>query len=262
MAMLDGKVALVSGGARGIGAAIATEITGSGAYVVIGDVLDAQGEALASRIGPSATYVHLDVTDAGDWELAVDAAVERYGKLDVLVNNAGIAQAHPIDTYPHEEWERIIGVNLTGAFNGIQAAVPALKAAGGGSIVNISSVQGLTALPATAGYIASKFGLRGLTKAAAIDLGLYNIRVNSVHPGFIVTEMTAAVPADTRGVALGRPGRPQDVANLVVYLASDRSSFSTGAEFVVDGGESAGDTTGGSLSALLGPNGAMVGHPA
>src|SRR5947207_15888636 len=115
MALLDGKVALVSGAARGIGAAIATEITGSGANVVIGDVLDAQGEALASQIGPSATYVHLDVTDPGDWELAVDAAVGRYGKLDVLVNNAGIAQAHPIDTYPHEEPQRFIGVTLTGA---------------------------------------------------------------------------------------------------------------------------------------------------
>jgi 3alpha(or 20beta)-hydroxysteroid dehydrogenase len=255
MHRLDGKVALVSGAARGIGAAVAEALAHNGAKVVIGDLLDEDGRARAEQIGSSATYVHLDVTNPDDWSAAVATAVERYGKLDVLVNNAGIAQAAPIDQYPRADWDRILAVNLTGAFNGIQAAVPAMKNAGGGSIVDISSILGLIAAPASAGYVATKFGLRGLTKAAAVDLGKYGIRVNSVHPGFIATPMTAAVPPDTSVVALGRPGAPEDVAKLVVFLASDDSSFSTGAEFVVDGGETAAEANGGSLSAMLGPNG-------
>ncbi len=262
MSQLDGKVALVSGAARGIGAAIARAMVANDGKVVIGDVLDAPGEALAIELGADATYVHLDVTRPDEWAAAVERAVERYGKLDVLVNNAGIAQAYPVDQYPLVEWEKIIAVNLTGVFNGIQAAVEPMKAAGGGSIVNISSIEGLVALPLTAGYVAAKFGVRGLTKEAAVDLGRYDIRVNSVHPGFIQTEMTSAVPADTSGVALGRAGEPGDVANLVVYLASDQSAFSTGAEFVVDGGETAADATGGSLSAMLGPTGVFAGQAA
>jgi 3alpha(or 20beta)-hydroxysteroid dehydrogenase len=252
MNRLTGKVALVSGSARGIGAAIVQALAAEGAKVVIGDLLDDDGRALAQRIGPAATFVHLDVTDADSWAAAAAAAEQAHGKLDVLVNNAGIAGAAPIEDYRREDWDRIVAVNLTGTFLGIQAVVPAMKRAGGGSIVDISSVQGLMALPMSAGYVATKFGVRGLTKAAAVDLGRYGIRVNSVHPGFIRTPMTAVVPADTSGVALDRAGEPDEVAKLVVFLASDDSSFSTGAEFVADGGESAGNVTGGSLSALLG----------
>jgi 3alpha(or 20beta)-hydroxysteroid dehydrogenase len=251
MSRLNGKVALVSGAARGIGAAIAEAMADEGAKVVIGDLLDEDGQALAEKIGPSATYVHLDVTNPADWEAAAATTVEDYGKLNVLVNNAGIAGGVPVDQYSHGDWDKIVAINLTGVFNGLQAAVPAMKNAGGGSIINMSSLAGLTAGPATAGYTATKFGVRGLTKAAAIDLGQYGIRVNSVHPGFIETPMTAVIGADTSVIALGRGGRPEEVAKLFVFLASDESSFSTGAEFVVDGGESAGNPTGGSLSGVL-----------
>jgi 3alpha(or 20beta)-hydroxysteroid dehydrogenase len=247
MSQLNEKVVLVSGASRGIGAAIAEAMVDAGARVVIGDLLDDDGRALAEKLGPSATYVHLDVTSPDDWTAAVAATVEAYGRLDVLVNNAGIAGGVPIEEYTQAEWDKIVAINLTGPFNGIRAAVPAMKRVGGGSIVNISSLAGLKANPAAAGYVATKFGVRGLTKAAAVDLGRYGIRVNSVHPGFIATAMTAALPADTSIISLGRPGTPEEVAKLVIFLAGDEASFSTGAEFVVDGGEFGGDPTGGSL---------------
>ena len=240
MARLDGKVALISGAGRGIGAAIARAMVGEGAKVVIGQRNDAEGQAMADELGPAATFVHLDVTQPAEWATAVATTVATYGTLNVLVNNAGIATYGPIDEYSRADWDATIAVDLTGVFHGIQAAIPALKQAGGGSIINMSSIAGLLGIPGGPGYVAAKFGVRGLTKAAALDLGKYGIRVNSVHPGFVHTAMTADGPVQPRG-PLGRGAEPGEIANLVVFLASDESSFSTGSEFVADGGETAGD---------------------
>ena len=241
MSRLEGRIALVTGGARGIGAAIARAMVAEGAKVVIGDVLDREGEALAKELGASTKYVHLDVTKPDDWEVAVTIAVKTYGTLNVLVNNAGIASYGPIDQYSHVDWDRIIAVNLTGVFNGIQAAIPALKDAGGGSIVNMSSLAGLRGEAGMPGYVATKFAVRGLTKAAALDLARYGIRVNSIHPGIVNTPLSAEGPKVSMShVAMDRVGEPIEIANLTVFLASDASSFSTGAEFIADGGELAG----------------------
>ena len=237
---LDGKVALISGGARGMGASHARAMVAHGAKVVLGDILDADGEALAAELGDAAAYVHLDVTNRNDWDAAVATALERFGKLNVLVNNAGIANFAPIGEYTPEQWDTIIAINLTGVFNGINAAVDALKAGAPSSIINISStagIQGYTALP---GYNAAKFGVRGLTKSVALDLGIDNVRANSVHPGVIATPMTENLDTPQKHVALRRVGQPVELSNLVVFLASDESSFSTGAEFIADGGETAG----------------------
>ncbi len=237
------KTALVTGGARGIGAAVATRLHGEGAKVVIADVLDDEGKETAARLGEGALYVHLDVTSPEDWEAAVKAAVDTFGGLNVLVNNAGIVNFASIEDYTLEQWNSVIAVNLTGTFNGIKAAIPALKDAKGGSIINISSIAGIRGYEQIPGYTASKFGVRGLTKSAALDLGHYGIRVNSVHPGVITTPMTEGMAMDMSHVALSREGHPGEVAGLVLYLASNESSFVTGAEFVIDGGDTAGTVT-------------------
>ena len=239
MGRLDGKVALVSGGARGIGAAIAKRFLDEGAKVVVGDVLDEDGRQLAAQLGDGARYVRLDVTQPADWDAAVSEAVTAFGGLSVLVNNAGIVTFGRIDEYPHEQWSRIIDVNLTGVFNGIKAAAPAMTGAAS-SIINISSIAGLRGYENLSGYTASKFAVRGLTKSAALDLGGSGIRVNSVHPGVIETPMTAGMTFDTGHVPLHRIGQPTEVADLAVFLAGDESSYITGAEFVIDGGELAG----------------------
>jgi len=237
------KVALVTGAARGIGAATAARLHGEGARVVLADVLDDEGKETAERIGSGALYVHLDVTSPQDWESAVAAAVDTFGGLNVLVNNAGIVNFASIEEYTLEQWNSVISVNLTGTFNGIKAAIPALKASKGGSIINVSSIAGLRGYEQIPGYTASKFGVRGLTKSAALDLGRHGIRVNSVHPGVISTPMTAGMTMDMSHVAISRMGHPGEVADLILYLASDESSFVTGAEFVIDGGDTAGTVT-------------------
>jgi len=237
---LQGKVALISGGARGMGASHAREIVARGGKVVIGDVLDADGTALADELGDAATFVHLDVTEPEQWETAVSTATTMFGKLDVLVNNAGILSQGRIGEYGKDDWDRIIGINLTGQFLGITAATKALVDAAPASIINVSSTNGFQGSAAMHGYTASKFGVRGLTKSVAMELGAQGVRANSVHPGPIATPMTEGLDASGLAAALHRFGDPREVSNLVCYLASDESSFSTGSEFVVDGGQLAG----------------------
>lgn len=236
MGRVDGKVVLISGGARNIGGASARALVAEGAQVVIGDVLDDEGKALADELGDAARYVRLDVTSDEDWRAAVALAVAEFGKLDVLFNNAGIFNGGPLNRYKSAQWQEMLDVNLTGPFLGMRAATDALIAAGGGSIINTSSIEGLRGTPWAHGYVASKWGLTGLTKSAAMELAQYGIRVNSLHPGRISTPATDQMPEDLIPIPLGRPGRPEEVASFVVFLASDESSFATGAEFVMDGG--------------------------
>ena len=247
MARLEGKVALISGGARGMGAAEAKLFANEGAKVVFGDVLDDEGKGVEAEIhetGGDALYVHLDVTKEEDWRAAVDAAIGRYGKLDILVNNAGIGGGGRIEETTLEEWERVMDVNAKGVFLGAKAVIPAMRAAGGGSIINISSQLGIVAVEtSSAQYIASKGAVRLLTKATAIQYAGDGIRANSVHPGPIVTPMTERSRSNPDQTAftvaripLGRWGEPEEVAYGVLYLASDESSFVTGSELVIDGG--------------------------
>ena len=236
MGRVDGKVALISGAARGMGAAHARVLASEGAKVVLGDVLDDEGAAVAAELGGAARYVHLDVTDPDDWSAAVETALTTFGTLNVLVNNAGIVYRRTLKNLERERWQRVLDVNLTGTLLGIQSVIEPMTAAGGGSIINMSSIQGMRGTPGNHGYVASKWAIRGLTKSAALELAPNNIRVNSLHPGMIRTPMTAHMPEDLVSSPLGRIGEPAEVSTFVLFLASDESSFATGAEFVMDGG--------------------------
>ena len=248
MGRMDGKVALISGGARGMGASEAAMFAAEGAAVIIGDILDAEGEETAARIrssGGQCHYQRLDVTSERDWLNIVASTLSRFGKLNVLVNNAGIgSNSFQIHEEPVDLWDRTIDVNLKGVFLGARSVIPAMKDAGGGSIINISSQLGIVAVPYSgAAYQTAKGGVRILTKAAALQYAPDGIRVNSVHPGPIATEMTRAGRDDPERLAMmlaripmGRYGEPEEVANAVLYLASDESAFVTGSEVVVDGG--------------------------
>ena len=219
-----------------MGAAHARLLVAEGAKVVIGDILDDEGKALADELGEAARYVQLDVTQPDLWEAAVSTAVDEFGTLNVLVNNAGIVGLGPLKTVNLEKWKKILDVNLTGTLLGMQAVIDPMTAAGGGSIINVSSIEGLRGAPWVHGYVASKWAVRGLTKSAALELAAQNIRVNSIHPGFIRTPMTKHLPEDMVTVPLGRPGEPIEVSTFVLFLASDESSYATGSEFVMDGG--------------------------
>ena len=244
MGRLDGKVALISGGARGQGAATARRFAAEGGKAAIGDILDDEGKALAQELGENGLYVHLDVTREEDWVSAVADAEQAFGRIDVLLNNAGILRFGKLEEMTLDEYMQVINVNQVGVFLGMKAVAPAMKRAGGGSIINISSVEGLRGLPRLTAYSASKFAVRGMSKSAAVELGKHKIRVNSIHPGFIDTPMTRAqglenVDVDElfkSGVPMRRAGTPDDIVNMVVFLASDESTYCTGAEFIVDGG--------------------------
>lgn len=250
MGRLDGKVVLISGGARGQGATEAKMMAGEGAKVVFGDILDDEGkmvEAEIAEVGHEATYVHLDVTKEADWTAAVQTAVDRYGKLDILVNNAGILIRKSIEETTEEDWDRIMAINAKGVFLGTKQAIPAMRKAGGGSIVNISSTAGLVgSLDGSPSYTATKGAVRLFTKATAIQYAKENIRCNSVHPGPIDTVMiedTLTDPARRerrmQRLPLKRIGTTEDIAYGVLYLASDEASFVTGSELVIDGGTTA-----------------------
>ncbi|MGL6236749.1 MAG: glucose 1-dehydrogenase [Segniliparus sp.] len=240
MPRLAGKVVLISGAARGMGAAHARAVVAEGGKAVLGDIALPELAAVSAELGEAAAHLGLDVASPEDWRAAVDLAKDRFGALHVLVNNAGIANAGSVLDLDLDVWRKTLDVNLTGALLGIQAAAPAMIEAGGGSIVNVSSVLGLQGSPFTHAYVASKFGLRGLTKSTALELAQHRIRVNSVHPGHILTPMTADLQASPDRIPLRRAAEPAEVSALVVYLASDESSYSTGSEFVVDGGMLAG----------------------
>jgi 3alpha(or 20beta)-hydroxysteroid dehydrogenase len=242
---LSGKVAIVTGAARGQGEAEARLFAALGAQVVLTDVLVEEGERVAESIGPAARFVRHDVGNENDWDTTVATAVAECGRVDVLVNNAAICKVVPLTEQTADGFDQMLRVNLLGAFLGVKAVVEPMKATGGGSIVNISSQAGVQGLAGYTAYGASKWGLRGMSKVAAIELGPLGIRVNTVYPGMIDTPMIAHLEVERGlgghpGAPLTRVGTPEEVAKVVAFLASDASSYITGADLTVDGGASAG----------------------
>jgi 3alpha(or 20beta)-hydroxysteroid dehydrogenase len=220
-----------------MGAAHAQALVSEGALVVIGDILDDEGHAVAEKLGESAYFIHLDVTDSDQWDQAVNAAVTRFGRLDALVNNAGIVKVGPLRGSSLSDWQQVLDVNLTGAYLGMRAVIEPMIAGGGGSIVNISSVEGLAGSAHLHAYVAAKFGLRGITKSAAIELAAHGIRVNSIHPGLVHTPMSKGVTEDFMApIPMRRGAAPSEISAFVLFLVSDESGYATGTEFVVDGG--------------------------
>ena len=244
MGRLDGKVALITGGARGMGKSHVRHLVAEGARVILGDVLDDKGAYVAAQLGEQwCRYIHHDVRDEADWDAAVALATEAFGTLDVLVNNAGILTFAHIADMPLADFRRVLEVNAVGCWLGMKAVIAPMTKAGGGSIINVSSTEGFTGAAGLSAYSASKFAIRGMTKAAAQELGQLGIRVNSIHPGGVLTRMVIdqANTGHDAGHFLGnlplaRFAEPAEISRLVTYLASDESSYSTGSEFVADGG--------------------------
>ncbi|MGW2173959.1 SDR family NAD(P)-dependent oxidoreductase [Streptomyces sp. NPDC001705] len=247
MGRFDHHTVLVTGGTGGQGASHVRAYHAEGADVVIADIDENRGRALAAELGARALYVRLDVTDESSWSAAVQAAEEHFGPLAVLVNNAGVQNpAAPIETTDRRVWDRVLDINLTGTFLGIKAAAPSLRRNGGGVIVNIASTSGVGGTAMYAPYVASKWAVRGLTKTAALELGRDQIRVNTIHPGVIatpfITEPAAGSDApisdfySAEPFAIPRLGEPADVTRVLLFLTSDEASFATGSEFVIDGG--------------------------
>ena len=255
MQRFTNKTVVVSGGASGMGAAHVRGFAGEGANVVIIDVLEDEGERLASELRPQALFIRADVSSQGDWSAAISAAEGSFGPVAVLVNNAGIGTKQvTLDQIDAKDWQRVFDVNVTGQLLGIQAVVPSMRRAGGGAIVNISSALAFTALAERGAYVASKWAIRGLTKVAALELGRYGIRVNSIHPGVVRTRMGTEARADAATVAailpidsfaIPRLAEPDEITRLVLFVASDDAGYSTGSEFIADGG------------GLLGPGSAL-----
>jgi len=246
MGRLDGRVALITGAAKGQGEAVARLFCHEGAKVVLADILDDRGETLAHELGPNALYTRLDVSSQDAWHAAVNLTKQRFGKLDTLVNNAGILKVAPILNTDLETYIDVIRINQVGCFLGMKIAGAAIIEAGGGSIVNTSSIAGLWGAPYSVAYVASKFAIAGMTKTAALEFCKLGVRVNSVHPGVVDTDMAHGFegidPEEvSKGLPLGRIGRPEEIAKLILFLASDDSGFCTGSAFTADGGAMAGE---------------------
>jgi 3alpha(or 20beta)-hydroxysteroid dehydrogenase len=239
-ARFEGKVAIITGAARGMGASHARGFHGEGARVVLTDLLEEQGVELADELGDGALFARHDVRDEQGWSDVVAAAESAFGPVSILVNNAAITHGKVLlERYELAAWRDMLEVNLVGQFLGIKTCTPSMRRAGGGAIVNVGSVGGNMAVPGSSAYCASKWGVRGLTRGAALELGRYGIRVNSVHPGFVETELMRSAnypPSLAASFAIPRVGAPEELTRLVLYLASDEASFSTGGDFVADGG--------------------------
>jgi 3alpha(or 20beta)-hydroxysteroid dehydrogenase len=253
MGRLDGKVALITGAARGQGEAAARLFVAEGAKVVLGDVLDDAGKAVAASLGDAAIYLHHDVSQEDGWGRFVAAASDNFGRIDVLLNNAGIIHMAPIAEITLENYMKVVNVNQVGCLLGMKSVIPAMAQAGGGSIINVSSATGMEGAMGLVAYVSTKFAIRGMTKTAALELGRVGIRVNSLHPGGIATPMGDGSMDDFKDVdaqgffeslPLGRIGTPEEMAQLALFLASDESSYCTGSEFIADGGMLAGASFG------------------